>query len=54
LWRLRAVAYSDPGYADRLAAMKETVQSGRQDGTPIEDLVPDWAEKVTAAAQRRP
>jgi Family of unknown function (DUF6247) len=51
LWRLRAVAYSDPGYADRLAAMQAAVRSGGRDGTPIEDVVPDWDEKV--AAQRR-
>ncbi len=51
LWRLRAVAYSDPGYADRLAAMQAAVRSGRRDGTPIEDVVPDWDEQV--AAQRR-
>ena len=36
-----AVAYSDPGYADRLAAMQAAVRSGRRDGTPIEDVVPD-------------
>ena len=53
LWRLRAVAYADPGYAGRLAAMQEAVRSGRQDGTPIEDVVPDWDEKVAAAQRRR-
>jgi hypothetical protein len=52
LWRLRAVAYSDPGYADRLAAMQETVRSGR-DGTPIEDVVPDWDERIAASQRRR-
>ena len=53
LWRLRAVAYSDPGYAARLAAMQESVRSGRRDGTPIEDVVPNWEEKVAAAQRRR-
>jgi hypothetical protein len=53
LWRLRAVAYSDPGYADRLAAMQESVRSGRRDGTPIEDVVPGWDEKVAATQRRR-
>jgi hypothetical protein len=53
LWRLRAVTYSDPGYADRLAAMQEAVRSGRRDGTLIEDVVPDWNERVTAAQRRR-
>jgi len=43
LWRLRAEAYSDPGYAGRLAAMQEAVRSGRRDGTPTEEIVPDWA-----------
>jgi Family of unknown function (DUF6247) len=52
LWRLRVVAYSDPGYAGRLVAMQESVRSGRRDGTPIEDVVPDWDEKVAAARRR--
>jgi hypothetical protein len=53
LWRLRAVAYSDPGYAGRLAAIRAAVRSGRRDGTPIEDVVPDWDERVAAAQHRR-
>jgi hypothetical protein len=53
LWRLRAAAYSDPGYAGRLAAMQEAVRSGRRDGTPTEEIVPDWDEKVAAAQRRR-
>jgi hypothetical protein len=53
LWRLRAVAYSDPGYAGRLAAMRATVRSGGRDGTPIEDVVPDWDEKVASAQRQR-
>jgi hypothetical protein len=53
LWRLRAVAYSDPGCAGRLAAVQEAVRSGRRDGTPIEDVVPDWDEKVASAQRRR-
>jgi hypothetical protein len=52
LWRLRAAAYSDPGYEARLQAMQDTVRTGRHDGTPVEDVVPNWAERV-AAAQRR-
>jgi hypothetical protein len=52
LWRLRAAAYSDPGYQARLQAVREAVQAGRRDGTPVDELVPDWAERV-AAAQRR-
>lgn len=52
LWRLRAVAYSDPGYETRLQAMREAVRSGRRDGTPIEEVVPDWDERVAAARRR--
>ena len=39
LWRLRAAAYSDPGYEARLQAMQDAVRTGRHDGTPIEDVV---------------
>lgn len=53
LWRLRAVAYSDPEYEVSLAAMQDAIRSGRRDGTPIEEIVPDWDEKVAAAKQRR-
>ena len=49
LWRLRAAAYSDPGYQVRLKAVQEAVQAGRRDGTLIDDLVPDWPERVAAA-----
>jgi hypothetical protein len=49
LWRLRAVAYSDPDFEARL----EATRSAPGDGTPIEDVVPDWAEKVEAARRQR-
>ena len=52
LWRLRADAYSDPGYEARLQAMQDAVRTGRREGTPIEDVVPDWAERVAAARRR--
>jgi hypothetical protein len=52
LWRLRAAAYSDPGYETRLQAMREAVRTGRRDGTPIEEIVPDWDERVAAARRR--
>jgi hypothetical protein len=40
LWRLTAVAQSDPGFAERLAAIREAVQSGSlEESTPIEDMV---------------
>jgi hypothetical protein len=39
LWRLRAVAYSDPGYEGRLAA----VRSGNaEDFVPAEQVIPGW------------
>jgi hypothetical protein len=49
LWRLRAVAYSDPDFETRL----EAVRSDVSDGTLIEDVVPGWAERVAAARRRR-
>jgi Family of unknown function (DUF6247) len=52
LWRLRAAAYSDPGYESRLQAMQDAVRTGRHDGTLIEEVVPDWAERVAAARRR--
>jgi hypothetical protein len=48
LWRLRAAAYSDPGFEARL----EAVSAGGGEWTPIEQVIPDWAERV-AARQRR-
>jgi Family of unknown function (DUF6247) len=53
LWRLRAVAYSDPGYEVRLQAVRDAARAGRRGGTPIEELVPDWEERVAAAQRRR-
>jgi Family of unknown function (DUF6247) len=52
LWRLRAAAYSDPGYESRLQALRETVRTGRREGTPIEEFVPDWAERVEETQRR--
>lgn len=52
LWRLRAVAYSDPGFEGRLAAVRDTVAAGGQEGTPIEEVVPDWDERVAVARRR--
>jgi hypothetical protein len=53
LWRLRAVAYSDPGYEAGLQAAQDAARAGRWDGTPIEEIVPDWDERVAAAQRRR-
>lgn len=52
LWRLSAVAFSDPGYEARRQAVEEPVRTGRH-GTPIEEIVPDWEERVAAAGRRR-
>lgn len=49
LWRLRAAAYSDPGYEARLRAARSAAQSR----TPIEDVVPDWPERVAAARRHK-
>jgi hypothetical protein len=53
LWRLRAVAYSDPGYEAGLQAAQDAARAGRRDGIPIEEIVPDWDERVAAARLRR-
>jgi hypothetical protein len=52
LWRPRAVTYADPGFATRLAAVQDAVGTERREGTPIEEVVPGWAERV-AASQRQ-
>jgi hypothetical protein len=47
-----AAAFSDPGYEARRQAVEEPVRTGRR-GTPIEEIVPDWDERVAAAGRRR-
>jgi hypothetical protein len=43
LWRLTAVAQSDPGFAERLAAVREAARAGSLAGSvPIEEVVPGW------------
>ena len=49
LWRLRAAAYSGPDFEARL----EAARSAPDHGTPIENVVADWSEKVEAARRRR-
>lgn len=53
LWRLRAAAYSDPGFTSRLQAVQDEVHAERREGTPIEEVVPGWAGRV-ADSRRRP
>src|ERR1022692_590134 len=52
LWRLSAIAFSDPGYEARHQAVEDAVRAGRR-GTPIEQVVPDWDERLAAARRRR-
>jgi hypothetical protein len=39
LWRLRALAYSDPGYPERLAGARA---GGAHSDVPAQDLIPGW------------
>jgi Family of unknown function (DUF6247) len=48
LWRLTAVAQSDPRFAGRLAAVQEAVRSGSlEQSVPIEDAAPGWPDAST-------
>jgi Family of unknown function (DUF6247) len=48
LWRLTAVAQSNPGFAGRLATVQEAVRSGSlEQSVPIEDAVPGWPDAST-------
>ncbi|GAA2118023.1 DUF6247 family protein [Actinomadura alba] len=54
LWRLRAITYSDSGYEIRLAAVQEAARTGGLEGSvPIEDVVPDWTERLEAHRRQR-
>jgi hypothetical protein len=46
------MTFSDPGYEARRQAVEESVRTGRR-GTPIDEIVPDWDERVAAAGRRR-
>jgi hypothetical protein len=50
-WRLIALATSSPGYESRVREAADSTGTARR-GTPIEDIVPDWAERVEAARRR--
>lgn len=52
LWRLSAVAFSDPGYEARRQAAEDASRAGQR-GTPIADIVPDWDDRVASARRRR-
>jgi hypothetical protein len=49
LWSLTAVATRQPGYYPELAAAR----AGTATTIPVTDAVPDWAERVAAARDRR-
>lgn len=49
LWRLRAAAYSDPEFDTRL----EAARLGSEDQVPIEQVIPDWSERLAEARQQR-
>ena len=45
LWRLRAVAYSGPGYEERLAAACHGQAAG---SAPAEQVIPGWSDRGSA------
>jgi len=47
LWRLTAVAHPDPGFEERLRAVRRAVQAGSVAGSaPVEQIVPGWPDRV--------
>jgi hypothetical protein len=49
VWSLTAIAAGQPGYYEELAA----ACAGTATTVPVTDAIPDWAERVTAARNRR-
>lgn len=49
VWSLTAIATRQPGYYEELAA----VHAGKATTLPVTDAIPDWAERVAAARNRR-
>ena len=49
VWSLTAIAAGQPGYYEELAAAR----AGTAMTVPVTDAIPDWAERVTAARDRR-
>jgi hypothetical protein len=48
-WRLTAVAHAAPGFDDRLAAIREAIQTGSLDGSvPIEEVFPGWPARFSS------
>jgi hypothetical protein len=47
LWRLTAIAHSDPGFEARHERAREAARTGSTEGwVPIEEIVPDWADRL--------
>ena len=47
VWRLTAVAYSEPGFEARLAGVREAALARSLEGSvPIEEIVPDWPARL--------
>jgi hypothetical protein len=46
---MRAVAAGQPGYYEELAAAR----TGTVTTVPVTDAIPDWAERIAAAKDRR-
>lgn len=47
LWRLRALAYSDPGYqSGRDAAARAARDGGSETAISLDDLVTDWDDRL--------
>jgi Family of unknown function (DUF6247) len=49
IWRLTAVAAGQPGYYEEL----EAIRTGKATTVPVTDPIPDWAERIAAARNRR-
>jgi hypothetical protein len=49
VWSLTAVAAGQPGYYGELAAAR----AGTATTVPVTDAIPDWAERIAAAKDRR-
>jgi hypothetical protein len=49
VWSLAAIAASDPGYYEGLAA----IRAGTSTTVPITEAIPDWAERVAAIRVRQ-
>ena len=49
VWRLTAIAVGQPGYYEEIAAAR----AGIATTVPVTEAIPEWAERVAAARNRR-